>query len=63
MNNVSIITLAKLARAGSEGLLLSPYLNEERALIWNSNVRGDLFGLSLRHKKEHLTRVGAEVIE
>lgn len=56
----SLNSLAKRVPAGSEGLLLSPYLNGERAPLWNSDLRGNLFGLSIRHKKEHLVRAGME---
>ncbi|MCM3744049.1 gluconokinase [Sporosarcina luteola] len=60
MSYESMSSLAALAPAGSDDLLFIPYLNGERAPIWNSNVRGNLFGLSLRHKKEHLVRAGME---
>ncbi|WP_252502073.1 gluconokinase [Sporosarcina sp. Marseille-Q4943] len=60
MSYDSMSSLAALAPAGSDGLLFTPYLNGERAPIWNSNVRGNLFGLSLQHKKEHLIRAGLE---
>jgi gluconokinase len=55
-----LISLAAKAEPGAEGLLFLPYLNGERAPIWNANVRASLFGLSLRHKKEHIIRAGLE---
>jgi gluconokinase len=55
-----MISLAAEVEPGSEGLLFLPYLNGERAPMWNSKVRGNLFGLSLRHRKEHIIRAGLE---
>ncbi|MBM7660099.1 gluconokinase [Bacillus mesophilus] len=55
-----LISVAEKAEPGAEGLLFLPYLNGERAPIWNANVRASLFGLSLRHKKEHIVRAGLE---
>jgi gluconokinase len=56
----SLLSLAEKVKPGSEGLLFLPYLNGERAPMWNSEVRGNLFGLSLRHGKEHMIRAGLE---
>lgn len=56
----SLIAQGGKVTAGAEGLLFLPYLNGERAPIWNSKVRGNLFGLSLRHGKEHIVRAGLE---
>lgn len=60
MSYDSMSALAASAPAGSDNLLFIPYLNGERAPIWNSNARGNLFGLSMQHKKEHLVRAGME---
>ena len=56
----ALTELAKMAPPGAEGLLFSPYLNGERAPMWNANIRGNLLGLSVRHKQEHLIRAGLE---
>ena len=40
--------------AGSEGLLVLPYLMGERTPIWDNDARGCVFGLSLRHGRAHL---------
>ena len=53
-------SLAESVPAGAEDLLFLPYLNGERAPMWNSQMRGNLFGLSLRHGKEHIIRAGME---
>ncbi|MBA9085913.1 gluconokinase [Fontibacillus solani] len=47
-------------RPGSDGLLFHPYLAGERAPLWNPNVRGSFFGLTLQHKKEHMIRAVLE---
>jgi gluconokinase len=56
----ALISQAGNVAPGAEGLLFLPYLNGERAPMWNSKVRGNLFGLSLRHKREHIIRAGLE---
>jgi len=47
---------------GAEGLLFLPYINGERAPIWNQEAKGNFFGLSITHKKEHLVRAVLEGI-
>src|SRR5699024_1310081 len=37
-----------------------PYLQGERAPLWNANVQGSYIGLTLNHKKEHLVRATLE---
>ncbi|MDF0727299.1 gluconokinase [Cytobacillus sp. S13-E01] len=56
----NLTSLAEKVVPGAEGLLFLPYLNGERAPLWNSQVRANLFGLSLRHGKEHIIRAGLE---
>ncbi|MFZ3591305.1 gluconokinase [Bacillus sp. DJP31] len=56
----SLLNQAQNVAPGAEGLLFLPYLNGERAPMWNSKVRGTLFGLSLRHGKDHIVRAGLE---
>ena len=46
--------------AGSEGLFFLPYLQGERAPIWNPNARGVFFGLSPHHTAGHLYRAVIE---
>lgn len=47
---------------GSERLIFLPYLAGERAPIWDSQARGMFFGLSLGHKRGHLTRAVLESV-
>ena len=42
--------------AGSEGLLFLPYLTGERTPHADPNARGAFVGLTVRHRREHLTR-------
>ena len=41
-------------------LLFHPYLAGERAPLWNPDVRGSFFGLTMSHKKEHMIRAALE---
>ncbi|WP_053368035.1 gluconokinase [Bacillus sp. FJAT-27245] len=55
--------LTKIAagvRPGADGLLFHPYLAGERAPMWNPDVRGSFFGLTMSHKKEHMVRAALE---
>jgi xylulokinase len=47
---------AELAPAGSAGLLFLPYLNGERTPHPDPLARGAWIGLTVRHRREHLTR-------
>jgi len=45
---------------GCEGLLFLPYLTGERTPYPDPNARGVFFGLTLRHRKAHMTRAVLE---
>ena len=51
---------AEKVPAGSEGLIVLPYLMGERTVLWNAYARGTVFGLSLHHTKGHLIRAMME---
>lgn len=54
--NTSIGAYFKSLTAGlsnSSGLVFLPYINGERAPIWNSDARGVFFGISAMHKIGH----------
>lgn len=53
---------AEKAPAGSDGLVVLPYLMGERTPIWDTHAKGTVFGLSLRHTKGHLTRAMMESV-
>lgn len=52
--------IAERVRPGADGLLFHPYLAGERAPLWNPDVRGSFFGLTMTHKKEHIIRAALE---
>ena len=47
---------------GSEGLLFLPYLQGERAPIWNADARGVYFGINIKHEQKHFVRAAVEGI-
>jgi gluconokinase len=51
---------AETIEAGSEGLIMLPYILGERAPLWNSNAKGVYFGLNIEHTKAHLVRASME---
>lgn len=55
-----LIKIAERVRPGADGLLFHPYLAGERAPLWNPDVRGSFFGLTMSHKKEHMIRAALE---
>jgi gluconokinase len=58
----NLINDASKVAAGSEGLIFLPYLQGERAPIWNSNARGVYFGLNIKHEQQHFIRATIEGI-
>lgn len=46
--------------AGSEGLIMLPYLLGERAPYWDAQARAAFVGLSYRHSRPHLVRATVE---
>lgn len=55
-----LIELAQTAPPGCEGLLFLPYLSGERTPHADPNARGVFFGLTMRHRREHLVRAVLE---
>lgn len=53
---------AEEVEIGSEGIIFLPYVNGERAPLWNGRAKGNFYGLSINHKKEHLARAVLEGI-
>jgi xylulokinase len=52
----AIVKEAEDAPAGSEGLLFLPYLSGERTPYPDPHARGSFVGLTLRHRRTHMTR-------
>ncbi|MBN1445100.1 MAG: xylulokinase [Candidatus Omnitrophica bacterium] len=59
-NYNTLTAMAEKTAPGSEGLLFLPYLTGERCPYPDPDARGIFFGLSLKHKKEHLVRAVME---
>lgn len=51
---------AERVAPGAGGVLFFPYINGERAPLWNQHAKGNFFGLSVTHRKEHLIRAVLE---
>jgi gluconokinase len=58
----NLINDAEKVPAGAEGLIFLPYLQGERAPIWNVNARGVYFGLNIKHEQQHFVRATIEGI-
>ncbi|HZB49027.1 MAG TPA: gluconokinase, partial [Mycobacteriales bacterium] len=55
-----VLELAAAVPAGSEGLVMLPYLLSERAPLWDPDLPGAYLGLSRRHTRGHLVRAAVE---
>ncbi|GAA4451976.1 gluconokinase [Nibrella saemangeumensis] len=51
---------AEQVPAGADGLLFLPYLQGERAPLWNANVRGAYLNVSWQHTRAHFIRAALE---
>jgi len=58
----NLVNDASKVDAGSRGLIFLPYLQGERAPIWNANARGVYFGLNINHEQQHFIRATIEGI-
>ncbi|CAM4184425.1 gluconokinase [Lederbergia lenta] len=47
---------------GAEGMIFLPYINGERAPIWNQQATGNFSGVAITHKQEHFVRAVFEGI-
>lgn len=55
-----VLDLAAAVPAGSDGLVMLPYVLAERAPLWDPDVPGALLGLARRHDRAHVVRAGLE---
>lgn len=58
----AFVAKAEQIEAGADGVIFLPYVNGERAPVWNQRAKGNFYGLSIGHKKEHLIRAVLEGI-
>jgi len=56
----AVLDLAASVPAGSEGLVMLPYLLAERAPLWDPDLRGAYLGLRRQHTRAHLIRAALE---
>ena len=56
----SLFLKIKTIPPGSEGLLFLPYLNGERAPVWDENASGAFVGIKNHHNENHFLRAGVE---
>lgn len=56
----ALMELAAEVPAGSDGLVMLPYLHAERAPHWSSLPRGAYVGLTFAHGRGHLVRAAIE---
>lgn len=56
------IEKAERVAPGSDGLVFLPYINGERAPIWNQRATGQFSGITIMHKQEHFIRAVLEGI-
>jgi gluconokinase len=58
----STLSSIEQVKPGAEGLIFLPYLQGERAPIWDSKSCGTFFGIKLNHQTHHFTRAVVEGI-
>jgi gluconokinase len=56
----ALLNLAGSVPAGSEGLVMLPYLLAERAPLWDPDLPGAYLGLRREHTRGHLVRAAVE---
>ncbi|MBK8460816.1 MAG: gluconokinase [Micropruina sp.] len=58
--DADLLALAASVPAGSDGLVMLPYLLAERGPLWDPTLPGALLGLRHRHTRAHLVRAAVE---
>lgn len=58
--DAALLELAATAPAGSDGLVMLPYLLSERAPLWQPELPGAFLGLRRSHTRAHLIRAAIE---
>lgn len=56
----TVLKVAETVPAGSDGLLFLPYLQGERAPLWNAAVRGAYLHVDWQHTRAHFIRAALE---
>ncbi len=50
------IAEAEKVPIGADGMLFLPYVNGERAPLWNQDAKGTFYGMTITHQKGHFVR-------
>jgi gluconokinase len=58
--DAAVLVLAASVPAGSDGLVMLPYLLAERAPLWDPDLPGAYLGLRREHTRAHLVRAAVE---
>jgi gluconokinase len=58
--DAAVLELAAMVPAGSEGLVMLPYLLAERGPLWDPDLPGAYLGLRIGHTRAHLVRAAIE---
>ena len=58
--DAAVLELAATAPAGSDGLVMLPFLLAERAPLWDPDVPGAYLGLGAAHTRAHFLRAAVE---
>lgn len=58
--DVAVLQLAAQVPAGSEGLLMLPYVLSERAPLWDPDIAGAYLGIRAHHTRSHFIRAAIE---
>ena len=58
--DAAVLELAASVPAGSDGLVMLPYLLAERAPLWDPDLPGAYLGLRREHTRAHLVRAAVE---
>jgi gluconokinase len=58
--DADVLQLAAQAPAGSDGLLMLPYVLSERAPLWDPDIAGAYLGIRAHHTRSHFIRAAIE---
>jgi gluconokinase len=58
--DADVLELAGRAPAGSDGLLMLPYVLSERAPLWDPDIAGAYLGIRAHHTRSHFVRAAIE---
>ena len=62
LTNEDLEEMLRSIPAGSEGLIMLPYFNGEKAPFMDPDAKGVMYGLTLKHTKGHLYKASLESI-